>query len=128
MPVCHYRLQSSAVGSFTDRSDLFFGFTPRLDLPAGIKVARLAPRPLSSAPVPRLGITLKHSVEGGRRQFASGTPATRGAHNSETLRQQPDQSLVRESIPTRVTVAVLVNAFSGAPSRRIGDESHTDLF
>lgn len=98
----------------------FSGFTPRLDLPAGIKAARLAPRPLSPAPVPRPGITLKQSVEGGRRRFASGTPATRGAHNSETLRQQPDQPLVRESIPTRVTVAVSVDAFPGAPSRRIG--------
>ena len=61
-------------------------------------------------------------VEGGRRQFASGTPATRGAHNSETLEQQPDQSLVRESMPSRVTVANLVDACPGAPSRRIGDE------
>ena len=44
----------------------------------------------SSAPVPRLGIILRHSVEGGRCPFASGAPARRGAHNSETLMRQPD--------------------------------------
>jgi hypothetical protein len=104
-----------------------FGFTPRPDLPAGKKAARLAQRPLSCAPVPRPGITLERSVKGGRRPLASGTPARRGARNSETLRQQPDQPLVRESIPTRVTVADSVGAFPGASSRRIGDQSHADL-
>jgi hypothetical protein len=33
---------------------------------------------------------LEHRFEGGRRPFASGTPANRGARNSETLVQQPD--------------------------------------
>ena len=42
-------------------------------------------------------------------------------------RQQPDQALVRESIPTRVTVASSLHAFPGTPSRRIGDHSHADL-
>ena len=46
--------------------------------------------PLLVCQVPRLGTILKLVVEGGRRPFASGTPAIRGAHNSETLRQQPD--------------------------------------
>lgn len=97
-------------------------FTLRLALPAGIQVARLASRPRSSAPVLRFGIILKHRVEGGRRPFASGTPATRGAHNSETSMQQPDhQWLVRESISSRITVALSVDTFRGSPSRRIGD-------
>lgn len=97
------------------------GFTLRLDLPGGIQVARLAPRPLSLASVPRLGIILKHSVEGGHRPFASGTPATRGAHNSEKLRQQPDQLLVRKSIPSRIIEVFSVNTFLRSPSSHIGD-------
>src|ERR1039458_3306109 len=88
--------------------------------PAGVQVARLASRPLSSASVPQIGIIPKHRVEGGHRPVASGAPATRGAHNSETLVQQPDhQSLVRESIPSQVTEALPVDAFRGPPSRRI---------
>ena len=67
MPTCRYRLLRGTVGRFIDRS----------------------------APVRRLGITLKHRVEGGRCPFALGTPAILGAHNSDTLMQQPDhQSLV----------------------------------
>lgn len=114
-----HRLQTRALGWLTDRFDLFSGFTPRLNLPAGIKAARLAPRSLSSAAVSRLGITLEHSVEGGRRQFASGTPPT-GRAQQRTPRQQPDQGLVRESTPTRVTVAASVDAFLWTTSRRIG--------
>src|SRR5258705_5834896 len=65
--------------------------------------AGLSRRPLSSAPVPRPRIILRHRLEGGCCPFASGTPATRGAHNSETLVQQPDrQLLVRESVPSRI--------------------------
>lgn len=69
-------------------------FTLRLTLPAGIEVSRLAPRPWGPAPVPRPGITLKHRVEGGHCAFVSGTPATWGAHNSETSMQQPNHQLV----------------------------------
>ena len=39
-------------------------FTLRLAIPAGTQVARLASRPLSSAPVPRFGIILKPSCRG----------------------------------------------------------------
>jgi len=42
---------------------------------------------------------LKHRVEGGRRPFASGTPATRGAHNSESVVQQPDHQSLIENQP-----------------------------
>lgn len=85
-------------------------------LPAGITAARYAPQPLPPALVTRPGIPLKHGVEGGRRRLASGTPATRGAHNSKTPRPQPDQSLVREPIPNRITAAIPVNAFRGCAS------------
>ena len=37
-----------------------------------------------------LGTILRPGVEGGRCPFASGTPTTRGAHNSETSRRRPD--------------------------------------
>ena len=91
--VTGFRVALSEVSSIGLRS--IQDYTLRLAIPAGIQVAQLASRPLSSAPVPRFGIILKHRVEGGRRPFASGTPATRGAHNSETLVQRPDhQSLV----------------------------------
>jgi hypothetical protein len=60
-----------------------------VSLPAD-QVARLVSHLKSSAPILRLGLILKHHVEGGRCPFASGTPAKRGAHNSETLVQQPD--------------------------------------
>ena len=94
MPACRYRLLRGTVGRFIDRS----------------------------APVRRLGITLKHRVEGGRCPFALGTPAILGAHNSDTLMQQPDhQSLVREYIPTRITEALSVDAFRGSPSSGIGE-------
>lgn len=68
-------------------------FTLRL-APAGVQVASLASRPLSSTSVPRFGIILNHRFEGGRCRFASGTPAIRGAHNSGTLAQQPDHQLI----------------------------------
>ena len=55
----------------------------------------------------------------------------RGTHNSETPRQQPNQPLVREPIPTRITVAISVDAFLGCPSigvanyfRRMGEFDH----
>lgn len=68
----------------------------------------------------RLGIILRHRVEGGRRPFASGAPARWGAHNSETLMQQPDhQLLVQESIPSRIAEALSVGAFRRSLSRRI---------
>jgi len=58
----------------------------------GGQLARLASRQSGvCAPALRVGIILKLLIEGGRRPFASGTPATRGAHNSGTLVQQPDQ-------------------------------------
>ena len=67
----------------------------------------------------RLGIILKHRVEGGRRPFASGTPATRGAHNSEIRVQQPDHHwFVRVSIPNRITVALTVDSFRTRSSIR----------
>jgi len=103
------------------------GFKLRLNLPVGIQVAPLASPPLPFAPVPRLGIILKHRVEGGRRPFASGTPATRGAHNSEIPMQQPDQPLVRESIPSRTTEVLLVDAFLGSASIGIADPLPANL-
>jgi hypothetical protein len=73
----------------------------------------------SSAPVPRLGIILRHRLEGGRCPSASGTPATRGAHNSEILVQQPDrQLLVRESLPSRIAETCSVDAYRRSLSRR----------
>jgi hypothetical protein len=74
---------------------------------------------------------LGHGVEGGRRAFASGAPATRGARNSETLMQQPDhQYLVRESIPSRIAEAPSVDAFCRSLSRsnafHIGDVAMID--
>jgi hypothetical protein len=103
-------------------------FKLRLASPAGFQAARLASRPRSCAPVLRFEIILKRRVEGGRCPFASGTPATRGAHNSEKPMQQPDhQSLVRESIPSRITVALSVDTLPGPPSRCIGDYLHANL-
>ena len=60
--------------------------------------------------------------ESGRRQLASGTPAMRGAHNSERLEQQPAQALVRGPIPNRVTVATSVDAFRSDASRNNSPE------
>ena len=109
MPDCRYRRQSGAVGRFIDRPVLY----------SRLHATRLRSRVLSSAPVPRPGITLRHPLEGGRCLFASGTPATRGAHNSETLMQQPDHKLlVRESIPSRIAEALSVDAFRRFLSRR----------
>ena len=45
----------------------------------------------------------------------------RGAHNSETPRQRPGLSLVREPIPNRITSAISVNAFPGGASTSFGD-------
>lgn len=76
-----------------------------------------APRPVfSKASVPRPGTTLKQVVEGGRRRSASGTPP-RGRAQQRNTGQQPDQALVRESIPNRGTVAAPVDAFPGVASR-----------
>ena len=69
--------------------------------------------------VPRLGMILRPRLEGGRCPFASGAPATGGAHNSETLMRQPDhQLLVQESVPGRIAEALLVDAFRRSLSRR----------
>ena len=72
-------------------------YTLHSGIPAGIPVTRLASRPLPRAAVSRLGIILKHRIEGGRCPSASGTPATRGAHNSETSVQQPDHQTLAEN-------------------------------
>ena len=71
-PVRNDRLQSNNVGSFIYRVPPVFGFVLRLHLPAGIITTQLALRALA----PRPEIPLKHNVEGGRRRFASGTPAS----------------------------------------------------
>ena len=52
-----------------------------------------SPAALWSGPARRLGITLKHHVKGGRCPFALGTPVILGAHNSDTLMQQPDSAV-----------------------------------
>ena len=59
--VTSFRVALSEVSSIGLPS--IHNFTLHLALSAGIQVARLAPRPLPSAPVSRLGIILKHCVE-----------------------------------------------------------------
>ena len=119
-----HRLESNTVEKFIDRYVLNFRPTIRPKSPR--RDPSDAPRgtTFSYAPAFRPGINLERSVEGGRRPFASGTPAIRGARNSETLRQQPDQPLVREPIPTRITVAISVDAFPRPPSIRIVNYFH----
>lgn len=85
---CVALLEVSSIGRPPFRSS-DYGYPP-----PGIEVSRLASPPWRPAPVPRLGITLKHRVEGGHCAFVSGTPATWGAHNSETSMQQPNHQLV----------------------------------
>lgn len=110
MPACRCRLQNGAVGSFIDRASLH----------SRLRTARLASRLWSSVSGRRLGIIRGHRVEGGHRSSASGAPARRGAHNGETLVQQPHhQCLVRESIPRRVAETLSVDAFCRLLSRHI---------
>ena len=54
-----------------------FGFTLRLDLPVGITVANFATI-LVVCPGYPTRTTLKHNVEGGRHQFASGASTKKG--------------------------------------------------
>ena len=81
---------------------------------------RFRPLGATSAPALRPGIILRLHLEGGGCPSASGAPARRGAHNSETPVQQPDQQfLVRESVPRRVAETLQVDAFRRGLSRRV---------
>lgn len=80
-----------------------------------------APRP--QVPRPRPGMILEHSVEGGRRSFASGTPAKYylwSAHNSKPAAAtvSADSS---KSIPGRITEALPVDASCESTSSAFGN-------
>ena len=127
MPVRRHRLQSGVVGSFTNRFALFLRLhatpgSPRRDISGTSRATPLVVCPGSST---------RNDPQTWCRRWS---PPVRLRYTRKTGRaqqrkpgQQPDQALVRESIPTRVTVAVPVHAFPGTPSRRIGDQSHADL-
>ena len=113
--LCCRQVSSIALPSVHD-------FTLRLTLPFGDSGGATRVTPSVVCHDSPVRDNPQNPFEGGRRRFASGTPATWGAHNSETSMQQPDhQSLVRESNSTRITVALSVDTFHRSLSSRIGN-------
>lgn len=114
-PAKRHRPQVTAVGSFIDRLTSSFRLhtTPASPVRDNRDATGAATFAASRRNPTRN--TLEHRVEVVATRSLQAHPQTRGAHNSETLRQQPSQWLVREPIPTRVTSAISVNAF---PQRR----------
>jgi hypothetical protein len=113
MPDCHYRLEINVVGSFIDKL--------LLHLP------RYSTRETTLAPVPRLGIILKHMSRVVTACSHQVHPQTKERTQQRKLSWQPDQSLVRKSFPSRITETILVDAFLDFQSRGIGSNLHQAL-
>ena len=114
-PAKRHRPQVTAVGSVIDRLTSSFRLhtTPASPLRDNRGATGAATFGASRCNPTRN--TLEHRVEVVAARSLQAHPQTRGAHNGETLRQQPSQWLVREPIPARVTSAISVNAL---PQRR----------